>query len=231
MSSSQQRWFPGGREERFALVKQTNVFMSIEDNRITVGFGPNTPYGMWYDQSFTPIQSYYFSKYQIWLNPATSTRAALENLKLAEKNFFPLYREFYAFMKASPLVSNASLVAMGFPPRPDGGRSPHPVDKLFIVVHVRPLANFILEVSFSNRDTGSSMIPYFLTGAVCFYSVSDKPITNPNELTHSKLATRSHIDLVFDPLQRGKMVYIAARWQNRRGEVGPWSEIVAVVIP
>jgi hypothetical protein len=31
--------------------------------------------------------------------------------------------------------------------------------------------------------------------------------------------------------QRGKTVYFALRWENTRGEKGPWSEIMSAIIP
>lgn len=37
--------------------------------------------------------------------------------------------------------------------------------------------------------------------------------------------------LTFDENQRGKTVYFALRWENTRGEKGPWSQIVSSIIP
>jgi hypothetical protein len=61
--------------------------------------------------------------------------------------------------------------------------------------------------------------------------VSNTPVVNHNLLTHSRLASRSPLELSFDPEERGKTVYLAARWQNRRGELGPWSDIISAIIP
>ncbi|MDR1525582.1 MAG: hypothetical protein LBS79_10080 [Tannerella sp.] len=81
------------------------------------------------------------------------------------------------------------------------------------------------------------MIPFlhlaFYTGngAVIYCAVSDTPVTDQNRLMQSKLVTRSPGNLDFSPGERGRIVYLAGRWQNRRGELGPWSEIVSAVIP
>ncbi|MDR1103417.1 MAG: hypothetical protein LBL42_06625 [Tannerella sp.] len=225
------KWFPDAREARHAMITKTAAFMAVENNRTAIGFASQTPYGMWYDTDYVPPQTAYLSAYQTWDNPATGTQLAFDNLKDAEKAFFPVYREFYGMVKSSVLVSDASLEAMDFPPRPAGGHTPHPVDKYFIDLIVKPLGNLVLSVAFVNRDTGKSIIPYFLTGAVIYYAVSDTPVTNQNDLTFSRLASRSPFELIFSPEDRGKTVYLAARWQNRRGELGPWSEIVEVIIP
>jgi hypothetical protein len=225
------KWFPDAREARHAMIVKTAAFMAVGDNRITIGFGSQTPYGTWYDTKYAPKLAAYLAAYQIWDNPATSTPVALDNLKDTEGDFFPAYREFYGMVRASALVSDASLEEMGYPPRPAGSHTPHPVDRYFIDLILKPLGNLVISVAFVNRDTGKSIIPYFLTGAVIYYMVSDTPVVNQNDLAHSRLASRSPLELIFSPENRGKTVYLAARWQNRRGELGPWSEIVAVVIP
>ncbi|MDR1455693.1 MAG: hypothetical protein LBJ01_08585, partial [Tannerella sp.] len=190
-----------------------------------------TPNGIWYDTTYTPRLTVYQTDYGLWINPATSTKPVLDNLKDAEKALFPLYREFYATVKASPLVTNAYLEDMGFPPRPSGTHTPHPVDRLYVLLGVSPVGNLVVKVVFEDRDTGSSVIPYYLTGVVFFWHVGDVPVTNQRELDQSALASRSPHDLVFDPTERAKVLSIAGRWQNRRGELGPWSEIITVNIP
>jgi hypothetical protein len=205
--------------------------MSVPDNREAIGFASLTPSGIWYDGNYSPKLTDYNNAYDIWADPATSTVVARDNLIGAEKVFFPLYREFYGMVKASPLVSDGQLESMGFPPRSDGGRSHHPVDKLFVDLNVQPMGNLVLSVAFTDRDTGKSNVPYYLTGAVVYYSVGDAPVANQNQLPLSKLATRSPLELKFEPEQRGKTITLAARWQNRRGELGPWSEMVTVIIP
>jgi hypothetical protein len=209
----------------------TTTFMSDSTNRTRIGFASATPNGLWYDSVYFPKLLTYNTEYGLWVNPATSTPLVHDDLRDAENAFFPVYRDFYGMVKTSPLVTNADLEGMGFSPRPDGNRSRHPVNEMFININVIPFGAYILKIGFENRDTGSSTVHYYLTGAVIFFNVSDTPVTDPNELKQFVLATHSPYKLVFDPSQRGKKVYIAARWQNRRGEKGPWSEIICVVVP
>jgi hypothetical protein len=225
------KWFPNGRKERNAIIATTSAFMHVIINRTAIGFAADTPNGVWYDAVYSPRLGEYNENYNVWLDPATSTVVARDNLQESEDRFFPLYRKFYGMVKASALVTNGQLEQMGFPPRPSGDKKPHPVDKTFIDLNVIPLGNLVLNVAFENRDTGESIIPYYLTGAVIYYLISDTPITNQELLAYSRLATRSPFELAFSPDDRGKIIYLAARWQNRRGELGPWSEIVSAVIP
>ena len=224
-------WFPSSRQERFALISKTTAFTSVAGNRALIGFAADTPNGVWFDTDYMPKLTAYDTNYRIWNTPSTSTPMALDDLKDAENNFFPVYREFHGIVKALPFVTNSLLEALGFPPRPSGDLVHHPVDRLFIDLITKPLGSMVLSVAFVNRDTGSSTIPYYLTGAVIFYAVSDTPVTSQAELSHSKLASHSPLELIFTPEQRGKTVYLAGRWQNRRGELSPWSEIVSAIIP
>jgi hypothetical protein len=229
--ATNRNWFPNAREARYAIIVKTTAFMDVLTNRAIVGFDASTPNGVWYDSVYGPRLKAYTTAYDVWANPATSTRMALDDLKDAEKEFFPLYRNFYGMMRTSALVTDAFLEGMGFPPRPSGGHEPHPADLLFISLHVAPLGNAILSVGFENRDTESSAIPYYLDGAVIYYSVSDTPVVDPELLPHSRLASRSPFELVLAQTQRGQTVYLAARWQNNRGELGPWSDIYSTVVP
>jgi hypothetical protein len=59
----------------------------------------------------------------------------------------------------------------------------------------------------------------------------DTPPTRWDELLHSNIDTNSPFTLVFENDLRGKTVYFALRWENTRGEKGPWSEIQNTIIP
>jgi hypothetical protein len=63
------------------------------------------------------------------------------------------------------------------------------------------------------------------------WTQSDTPITRWDELTHSNVDTNSPFTLSFENDQRGKTVYFALRWENTRGEKGPWSGIASAIIP
>ncbi|MDR1171363.1 MAG: hypothetical protein LBL24_02800 [Bacteroidales bacterium] len=61
--------------------------------------------------------------------------------------------------------------------------------------------------------------------------LSDTPVTRWDGLIHSSVDTNSPFTLVFENDQRGKTVYFALRWENTRGEKGPWGEIYNAIIP
>jgi hypothetical protein len=73
--------------------------------------------------------------------------------------------------------------------------------------------------------------PDMYDGAVIIWSILDAPPASPDDLILHTLASRTPHALEFREEDRGKTVYIAAAWQNERGNIGQWSDIQSVVIP
>jgi hypothetical protein len=45
------------------------------------------------------------------------------------------------------------------------------------------------------------------------------------------MASKTPHAIPFQEEERGRTVYIAAAWQNERGNIGQWSEILSAVVP
>ncbi|MDR2793213.1 MAG: hypothetical protein LBB61_06055 [Treponema sp.] len=54
--------------------------------------------------------------------------------------------------------------------------------------------------------------PDHTNGAMLFWSVSEAPVTNPEELKMGVLITRAPHIMSFSPTERRKIVYMAGRW-------------------
>ncbi|MDR0337097.1 MAG: hypothetical protein LBI18_08405 [Planctomycetaceae bacterium] len=63
------------------------------------------------------------------------------------------------------------------------------------------------------------------------WMISDVPIVNLEELKNSSICTKPPFMLEFKEHDRGKLVYFCLRWENTRGEKGPWSELETAFIP
>ncbi|MDR1674846.1 MAG: hypothetical protein LBR86_00005, partial [Tannerella sp.] len=59
----------------------------------------------------------------------------------------------------------------------------------------------------------------------------DEPPTDWSQLTNSAFFTRTPGELVFSGKQRGRRLYFSMRWENTRGDKGPWNDIDSVIIP
>ncbi|MDR1215377.1 MAG: hypothetical protein LBK25_01705 [Treponema sp.] len=116
-------------------------------------------------------------------------------------------------------------------PIKDTTRTPVPVPTTYPEFFVKVKDIRALDVYFKEMGSASKGRPYGYNGAVIFYGVLDAPPTDPSQLPHSTLATKTPYTLSFTEAERGHRVYIALVWQNRKGEKGPFSQIEDVFIP
>lgn len=162
------------------------------------------------------------------LTPHTSveTRAKNDARAAAERLIRAFKRQFLDW----PPVNDEDRVAMKLR-LPDLVRTPH--------IEVKEEAEFLLRlrgireilVDFWVKGTERRAKPEGYDGAVLIWGVLDAPPANQGELTGHAMATRTPHALKFGETQRGKTVYVAAAWQNARGNIGQWSEIQSAVIP
>jgi hypothetical protein len=85
----------------------------------------------------------------------------------------------------------------------------------------------ILNVS----NTTSKAKPDGQHGMEMVWEIASEKPAHVRNLSHSAFDTRSPLTLEFDEEECGRTLWYAARWENTRGEKGPWSEILSIVIP
>jgi peptide methionine sulfoxide reductase MsrA len=61
--------------------------------------------------------------------------------------------------------------------------------------------------------------------------IADTKPVHIKEVTRSYFDTHTPLVIEFDEEDRGKTFWYAVRWENTRGEKGPWSEIMSAIIP
>ena len=133
------------------------------------------------------------------------------------------------FLRYDP-TTDADRTNMGIPNRTAMRSSQGTVDKM-VAFLTRP--GNIREVKAKLWALGSERRakPAGYHGADIAYDVLDSPPSNPQDLRRSAVSTRSNYTLRFTEEERGKRVYIAMRWQNKRGLWGEWSEVQSTIIP
>jgi hypothetical protein len=167
--------------------------------------------------------------FQKTLGPHTSvdTEAKNDERKAAAAFIRPFVAQF---LKFDP-VTNEDRTAMELHNRdtihtPIGEPTTRP-----LISDIRPLGGFRVEIRFQDEATPTSKaIPYGNNGCLLNFTWGPERITNYAQLTQTKLMTRSPWTLTLPPEAEGKFLSCATRWQNERGELGPWSEIQTVVI-
>ena len=129
-----------------------------------------------------------------------------------------------------PPLNEEDLLSLGLR-LPDTVRTDH--------INVTEEVDFVLEIAgirqvhvrFWQHGLASMAKPAGYDGAVLDWGVLDAPPSEPEDLTNHTMASRTPHTLQFTEEERGKTVYIALRWQNERGNTGPWSDIKSTVVP
>jgi hypothetical protein len=230
--STTKDWLKKNHEELYDQVMLTTSYLQSSGNRERMGLCMSTAQGQWYDTQFMPPFGVFQVAFDDWKDPIHRSPLKSKTLMDAELVFRPIYRKFYTgFLKESPLVSDEDLVSMGMPAR-NTGRTPSPVEKSYPDYEIDSSTIRRLAIHYfdpTKRATRGK--PPGQHGAEIRWAILDSPPKSINELVNSSFITRSPLILDFDESQRGKTVYFCLRWENTRGEKGPWSEIVSAIIP
>ena len=165
-------------------------------------------------------------------NPSTRTKVSVQIKNDARKAAESKIRIFLkAFVTYNPAVTDADRDAMDIPihkttrtKSPVAKDSPDNDTDTSVIGHVT--------VHFYEKGSRHKKAkPEGQHGAEIAWIVSDTPPTRWDELLHSNIDTNSPFTLSFEHDQRGRTLYFALRWENTRGEKGPWSEIQSAIIP
>ena len=155
------------------------------------------------------------------LGPHTSvdTEEKNDQRKAAEGFVRPFIQQY---LKFDP-VSNEDRTAMNLHNRDATHTSiGKPVSRA-LITDLKALGGFRVEIRFQDETTPDShAIPY---GCLLNYTVAPEKAAGYAALTQTKLMTRSPFVLDLPPEAEGQFISCAARWQNERGELGPWGEM------
>lgn len=228
-------WLPQNHQALFDMARQTLNYLLLPDNRDRMGFGAGTPQGIWLTETFIPAYETFRTMFNDWVNPAERTAVKSARLASSEKVFKSLYRQLYvAFLKRSPLVADSDLASMDLPARHHGGRRAVATPETYpaarsITTELRRITIAFFATSGGTRRRAK---PAGVHGAEICWEVFDSlhPV-RLEELTHSSFVTHSPLVLEFKENQRSKVLYFALRWENSRGEKGPFGPVLNAVIP
>ncbi|MDR1836378.1 MAG: hypothetical protein LBQ89_01840 [Treponema sp.] len=174
-------------------------------------------------------------EYDVWRRAYEPTLRPHTPVEMREKNRIRLISEralrhfINRFLRFEP-VSDMDRDAMAIPNR-DLIRTPH-IDVTEVVEFELRLRNIReVLVNFWIKGEVHHAKPEGYDGAVIIWDVLDSPPSRPDDLTLHTMASRTPHVIEFDETERGRTVYIAASWQNERGNIGQWSEIQSAIIP
>jgi hypothetical protein len=160
----------------------------------------------------------------------TKNKIIVAEKNAARKVLVGLIRGLVNFRLKNPVITGAQRIAMGlhtYDTTPS--KVPVPTSRPELDIDVFDVRR--LKVHFHDINSADKAKPYGTNGAIIAYAVLDTPPASPNDLTRDVLATRTPHILEFTEQERGKTVYVAICWQNKKGEKGPYSEIESAIVP
>jgi hypothetical protein len=175
----------------------------------------------------------FFEKLNLADDPNTRTPVTVQaknsSRKLLEKMVRNAVTEYLAH---NHLVSDDDRTALGIPIYKKT-HTPSPVapDAPDVDVDTSVLGCVIIHF-FEKGHHHKKAKPAGQHGVEVAWVISDVPIISTTKLIHSSFDTHTPLTLNFQEHdQRGQILYFAIRWENTRGEKGPWSAIQSTVIP
>jgi hypothetical protein len=191
----------------------------------TYGLGPTDAANVAADVSawtadYTPI-----------LSPATKTAATVSAKNSGKVAVLAQIRPYAQSISLNAGVTTSAKTAIGVNPRtsvpvPITAPTTTPV----LTAQSTSTAGTILRYRDATASPSVKSKPYGVTQVQLYALASVTPITDPTTLTFIEAATKSPLTAALGSGAAGKTVYFAARWQTRKGLVGPWSPIISYVV-
>jgi hypothetical protein len=135
-----------------------------------------------------------------------------------------------ACLTCNPAVSDADRENMGLPLH-DGTRKPAPVPAMIPELELDSAVIRQITVHFKDAGSGKRGKPAHVHGVELRRELPDATPSSVNGLKSSAFDTASPYTFKFDDPDRGKALYICPRWENNKGDKGPWGEIYKAIVP
>jgi hypothetical protein len=200
--------------------------------RARTGYGADMPQGKYFTDDLFPLITTYTTAHDAWKVKAKRNPDDIKALKNAEAALLPVFYKIVKMITENQLVTDSDLNDLGFPPRPTGESTPAPVAKTVPDAEAKLLPGNMIEIHYKGDGMPRGGKPPGQHGAEILSAVFDKrhDVTR-SELTTSTFDTKSPYPFEFSDEDTGKFFYFCLRWENSRGEKGPWSKIQMVNIP
>jgi hypothetical protein len=161
---------------------------------------------------------------------AERTPALVARKNAAKFELISLIRAMVRFRLQNPIVTPVMRIELGLKPRDETRTEHHDVPELVdFDLTLRGIREIV--VNFRVKGSDSKAKPDGYDGAVLIWGILNEPPAEASALTRHTMASKTPHALKFTNEDRGKTVYIAAAWQNERGNIGDWSEILSAIVP
>ena len=163
-------------------------------------------------------------------NPATRTMATVANKDGAKAAMLEIVRAYALQVRNNNGVSNGDKTALGLTlvdrtPTPIPPPASAPLLNVVAATRGEQTLRYADATTPDSRRKAAGAI-----GLQLFVAVSSGVINDPAVAPFKAFVTRQPYGVPFEPADNGKLATYFARWQNRKGQVGPWSNGVTFTI-
>ena len=165
-------------------------------------------------------------KYPLSQNENTRTKVTVKDKDDAKDKLINHLRKIYADIPAS-ILTNQDRINLNLLER-DSTRTPPavPTSKPIVLVSTQ---NRLEHTIYFAGSEGSNAKPHGARGCQIWFKIGD-PVVETSELSYMATPTASPYLYHFNGKDAGKIVHYWLRWENTRGEVGPWSDVITTTI-
>jgi hypothetical protein len=185
-------------------------------------------------QKLSEEKDVFAQKLEVAEEPTTHTKVNVQEKNDARKALETDLRQAVAeYLIHNHLLTNGDLQLLGLPVHKTT-RTPVPAPTVKPDFTIEQLGGSRLVVHYHAHDEergAKNAKPFGVIGVEIAWAVLDTPPASYADLAHSAFDTRSPYTFQFDLADGGRRFYCCLRWENTRGEKGPWSEIQNAIIP
>lgn len=161
------------------------------------------------------------------ITPATRTSVTVAAKDSARSTALAVVRPYAQQISVNSGVLPSNKVAVGVNPRTTIP-APVPVPSSSPVMSIDAIGVLTMDVRFQDPDAPMSRAkPFGATAVQVAVNVGVAAITDPALASFYAAFTKIPMRIDFQSGNAGKVATFFARWQNRKGEVGPWSSPVS----
>lgn len=172
----------------------------------------------------------FIAAYAIAIDPATRTKSAIETKNIKKSAMIGEIRPLAMQIKLNDSVSNADKLDLGLT-LSDGTITPIPAPStqpIIMIVGATPQQQALRVVDSATPQSRAK--PAGATGLQLFGKAATSGPVSPDDCKFIGFITRQPFVVNWAAGDVGKTAYYYARWQNAKGEVGPWSLVASFTI-
>jgi hypothetical protein len=184
----------------------------------------------WVMDVFTPASQEWDVAWENYKDPITRTPLSTFEKDKAREKYEALLRFLVQTLEYNVLITDNELAEMNIR-RKSHKRTPAPKPNSEPGCIAKGKENRVISFDVFDRVTGKRAKPEGVHGAEFRWAKLIAPPKNVDELVNSEFYTKSPFTKEFKESERGEIIYFCLRWENTRGEKGPWGNILSANIP